>query len=344
MSTIKHITLLSLCCLLLQLDAITQDIHFSQILTTPNYINPALTGFFKGEARGILNHRNQWSAVTIPYITSAASADINIKVKTNRPTFVGYGVQLYSDKAGDSKFGTTQILMNASYMLALNTLSTQFLSFGISGGVGYRSLDYSQLHFDQQFDGYRFDPNIAISETFSRSSLYYPDLAAGVHWSNYYNLNLTFNTGASISHINKPAISLFNDSKTRLYRKLILYHSTQLIAVPNKLTITPMLVWSVQNTHQELLLGGSQKYRVYKNGLFPKPYSIILGVYTRWNDAFIVLTGIEIERLTLQFSYDINYSGLRKASLYRGGPEFSLVYIINNIGSNKQAKIMCPIF
>lgn len=340
--TYKYILLII--CILVQQNSFAQDIHFSQILSTPNYINPALTGFFKGSGRGILNHRNQWSSITVPYVTTAASIDMNVQTHTNKQSFIGYGLQLYQDKAGDSEFGTTQILFNASFIKSLNTLNTQFISAGISAGIGYRQINYNNLYFDQQFDGYEFNANNLTNESFAKSTMYYPDFGFGIHWSNYYTLNINFNTGLSVSHINKPSVTFLQENDTKLYRKFILYHSTQLIVVPNKLTMTPTIVWSQQNRHHEVIIGLSSKYKMYKTNFIPKPYTLIVGVYTRANDALIGLIGFEVERLTFQFSYDVNYSKLYKASLYQGGPELSLIYIVNSFGSQKKSKIICPIF
>ncbi|MEK7227019.1 MAG: type IX secretion system membrane protein PorP/SprF, partial [Bacteroidota bacterium] len=56
--------LLSACFFLSSLQA--QDIHFSQFLSSPMNLNPALAGQFDGDHRFVMNHRNQWSSVTVP--------------------------------------------------------------------------------------------------------------------------------------------------------------------------------------------------------------------------------------------------------------------------------------
>ena len=37
-----------------------QDIHFSQFNMSPGNLNPAFTGFFDGDVRGVANYRSQW--------------------------------------------------------------------------------------------------------------------------------------------------------------------------------------------------------------------------------------------------------------------------------------------
>jgi hypothetical protein len=53
-----------------------QDIHWSQFQSSPLNLNPALSGFFDGDYRFVLNHRNQWKSVTTPYNTFSGSIDM----------------------------------------------------------------------------------------------------------------------------------------------------------------------------------------------------------------------------------------------------------------------------
>ena len=46
-----------------------QDPHYSNWQMSPLNQNPANTGMFEGDARFILNYRNQWQSVKVPYNT-----------------------------------------------------------------------------------------------------------------------------------------------------------------------------------------------------------------------------------------------------------------------------------
>jgi peptidoglycan-associated lipoprotein len=69
-----------------------QDIHFTQFYATPQTLNPALTGVSEGSYRFTGIYRNQWSSVTIPYVTYGASFDIRILQSDGRAGFGGYDI------------------------------------------------------------------------------------------------------------------------------------------------------------------------------------------------------------------------------------------------------------
>src|SRR3954466_6657585 len=77
-----------------------QDIHFSQVLETPLFLNPANTGFFNGYFRAIANYRNQWSAMGNPYQTIGISMDGGLFKSKRRKAFMGLGFTLFNDRAG----------------------------------------------------------------------------------------------------------------------------------------------------------------------------------------------------------------------------------------------------
>ena len=60
--------------LLLGLNGLSQDTHFSQVAYSPLTLNPALAGA-NSVLQGVMNYRNQWNSVTSPYKTFAASID-----------------------------------------------------------------------------------------------------------------------------------------------------------------------------------------------------------------------------------------------------------------------------
>ena len=135
--------------------SMAQDIHFSQFMSSPMNLNPALTGNFDGSYRFIGNGRRQWSSVTIPYQTLGISADANNFLRLKN---VGTGISLYQDRTGDSHFSTLQFNIAASYRIKLNKDSTHFITLGIQSGITSRRIDYSNLTYDNQFNGFVYDP------------------------------------------------------------------------------------------------------------------------------------------------------------------------------------------
>ena len=58
-----------------------QDIHFSQLTMSPLTYNPAMTGRFFGDMRGLANYKNQWQNVGSPYTTYAVAYDMKVNQK-----------------------------------------------------------------------------------------------------------------------------------------------------------------------------------------------------------------------------------------------------------------------
>ena len=80
-----------------------QDIHLSHIHASPTILNPSLAGLFNGDIRSITNYRSQWESFTNGYRTMVTSADMKV-ARMGVYDFLGAGLQVYSDKAGDLDF------------------------------------------------------------------------------------------------------------------------------------------------------------------------------------------------------------------------------------------------
>ena len=55
-------------------------------------------------------------------------------------------------------------------------------------------------------------------------------------------------------------------------------------------------------------------------------YVVHGGMFIRWNDALIPVVKLDYSKFSFAFSYDINISKLKPASMSRGGFELSLSY------------------
>ena len=117
-----------------------QDIHFSQFNAAPLDLNPANNGLFDGDYRFILNHRNQWSSITLPYNTYSGSFDMVLptdqwKIK-NLPTGIwGAGIVFNDDKSGDGQLNLIEAKVSLSYTQKINKDSSMFLTFAIQPGI-----------------------------------------------------------------------------------------------------------------------------------------------------------------------------------------------------------------
>ncbi|MDB5211323.1 MAG: hypothetical protein JWQ30_2150, partial [Sediminibacterium sp.] len=80
-----------------------------------------------------------------------------------------------------------------------------------------------------------------------------------------------------------------------------------------------------QGGASETMLGGA--IQLMANPDVPKPTSLYVGSWLRFNDAIIPYLGLEFDDFRLGITYDYNSSSLKTASQNRGGIEISLIYI-----------------
>ncbi|MFZ4399447.1 MAG: PorP/SprF family type IX secretion system membrane protein [Bacteroidales bacterium] len=318
-----------------------QDLHFSQYLNSPLNLNPAQTGFFQGSHRFILNHRNQWTSVTKPYSTFSGSFDMQLIKRKFKQDFVGIGLVFNSDRAGDADMGTTQAAISLSYTKSLNRRNSHFVSWGIQVGGAQHKFDYTQLYFDNQYNGDFFDPSLFNGENFSKDSYFYIDISSGVHWFLQLQDQLIFNAGISAFHLNQPQLSFFDNNSAKLNSRFVLYANSS-IGIGVNTDIQPSVLIMRQGPYTEVCFGTDFKF---VNNNSPYFYSAInAGIFLRNQDAIILKLGLDQRKWNFGLSYDFNFSDLSPASKYLGGYELSVIYIVNQKHKKKIKEIPCPIF
>lgn len=314
----------------------SQDHHLSQFYTTPTLFNPATAGVSNIDSRFVLNYKNQWRSVVTPYNTFAFAYDSKIYTNKNRKDnkkggLVGYGLNAFQDKAGLSKLTTNQVNLNLSYSLYLNNRNA--ISAGFVAGFFQRSLRINDLKWDAQFNGKTFDAGLPTKETSVDQSLYGLDLGCGlVYKTNQIVHGYDLEIGGSVLHVNKPNVS-FYDNRSGMGFKYV-GHSQLNYRLNNKMRLSPAILFTLQDKHQELLAGANLKYYlndvsedeiVSGNSLFSP--AISGGLFYRHKDAIATVVGFDYnQNLTIGISYDINISRLRSATNLKGGFEVSLMY------------------
>lgn len=323
-----------------------QDIHFSQHFHAHNYVNPSFNGLSPGMSRFSLNTKNQWYAVRSPFTTYLASFDNSWRRKYSGTSYFTTAALLYYDVAGDANFSTLQFSPSFAYTFLTNSKINSLLSFGIQPTIAQRSVDISKLTFDNQFDGYQFNSNAPTNEFVDYQTFVFADVGAGVHYIHFLDKNTYAGGGLFVSHLNKPVVSMKNNDKVRLSRKLVL-HGEARMYFQNTIFL-PSLYFAMQGKHTEWIVGGRailNRVRftaVENNILFRKNF--LLGLYYRGKDALIVYSGLEFQNYNVGVSYDFNVSRLLPASNMRGGVEISAAYIWKKPKKHRNKDIPCPIF
>lgn len=319
-----------------------QDIHFSQFNNSPLTLNPANTGAFTGSVRAILNYKDQWGKVAAPFKTYGFSCDGGLFRNKWQNGYIGVGISIFNDKAGDSKMQQTQANISLSCIRRLNKNNN--LTAGIQGGFAQRSANLTSLSWDSQYDGMAYDPTLPSNET-NAGTFSYQDFSGGLLWSygrgemySTANDHLSFNVGIAMHHINKPHQTFIGQSD-KMYSKII-FHASTVIGLKNtNISVVPGIFTAFQGKSKEILLGSLFKYNLksasHYTG-FVKGSALYFGAHYRWADAWVVQAQLEIHDWLLGVSYDVNTSALKTASRGLGGLEISLRFI-NPFGQGSSA-------
>jgi len=318
-----------------------QDAHYSQYMNSPLNLNPALTAYSQSTYRATLNHKSQWAAVTVPYQNFSASFESKIIKRKKQRDYIGIGVIFNNDQAGDSKFGTSQIGISASFVKALNRNGKNVISLGIQSSYFQRSIDYTQLYFQDSWNGITSNPNSGNTENFSVDKFNFFDISTGFHWFLKAANNLAFNSGISVWHLNKPQQTLMDedaplDIKYQIYTEA--YINTE-----RPFDIIPSVIYTRQGPYQEMLLGLRFKSKFHQSK--KNYFAINYGLYGRMMDALIIYMGLDYKNFVLAATYDFNLSSLSIASNTMGGMELSLKWLIFKTKKTKKiGPSPCPIF
>jgi len=348
MKTIVYIVIFLLCGVA-TLQA--QDLHFSQFNENPSLINPALTGV-SGLLRASVAYKDQWRSVSVPYSTYGASVESRLRsgnwqqaddfrTKTYKRVTgrMAAGLSAYNSTAGDGRMSQTQV--NLSLASFIPTSDRSYVSLGIQAGLAQRRVDYSKLVFPNQYNGTVYDPSMNAHEDFSSQNFVYPDLSAGLLWSHGYdekaiaaNDQLTADIGLAVYHLNRPRFRYFRGGNDQLDMRFV-FHGKMLKGFANSnMALAPSYQVQVQGPAVEVLGGVMYKYYLNEASKYTgyvKRTSIGVGAYYRVQDALIASVLLELKQLAVGFSYDLNLSGLTRASYTRGGAEITLRF--NNVSA-----------
>jgi type IX secretion system PorP/SprF family membrane protein len=331
-----------------------QDVHFSQYTMSPLLLNPALSGLSAGDYRVAGNFRTQWTSISgmNTYTTVAGTADMAIGKVTRYNSFAGVGISFFYDQAGDLKFNSNRVDLNAAYHFMLNKRGTMSLSAGIQGSFNYRRIDPTKATFDSQYDqgSGTVDPN-GTKENFGRNQLMYGDAGFGLFFSTITKSRYNYYLGFSLTHVNQPKISFYpngSDGSTtneRLYMKFSL-HGGALLQIKRKFAIIPHALVLIQGPAQQYQMGMNLKFNL--SDIPNNNTAVYFGAQYRGLfyakggpvDAVIFSTRLDYKGFTIAASYDMNVSKLLQATNTVGGPEISVMY--QGLFRKKPRPSMCP--
>ncbi len=331
-------------CILYSSLAIGQSMHFTQYYNAPMLLNPANTALLPSDDYRLgMNYRNQWAAVPVPYNTFSAFGDFKVggnRENTNHNNWLGIGVALFNDKAGDGNLSLLQFQGSLAYHLQLSEFT--MISLGLSGAMVQRSVNYDNLTFDAQWDGVTFNRQIANGEKVGIIKTSYYTIGAGGNFAWFPNENVYVKLGGSALNINTPNETFYKSTNPVGLRPIgdldVVWRVSQSVIA------NPSVYYTTQNAASELVAGS--QFRVLLSSRNTTPTELILGMYTRLGDAIIGLAGFKLGPVQFEASYDFTTSALTPYNASYGAMEFSLIYQ-QPYGKNKdriQKQFTCPRF
>ena len=299
-----------------------QDIHFSQYLNNPLSYNPSNTGKFDGDWRFIANYRDQWRAISIPFTTYSASFDRQFYYKNRH---LSAGVFVLSDQSGDIALKSNQIYVSGAYHMEYNK---NFFDYGVQLGYVMKRIDYGSISFPDQWDqvsGY-FNPELQTDALIQKDHLGYLDMNVGAAWHKKIRI-FEPEVGVSLSHVNLPRETFFND-KGRLPMRRTIHGALNTEIMPN-LHLKPGFLFLSMRGANDFVLGTEIGYGITGNRF--NINEIQGGVFWRngiidVSDAMVFSLGAQVSNWAFNVSYDFNVSPLNKFTNHRGAFEISFVY------------------
>lgn len=321
------------------LSVFSQDIHFSQFNGSLLNLTPGFTGFFNGDFRVGAIYRSQWQAVPVPYSTFSMNGEARLKPKKLVKDMVGVGLVFNSDKAGDTRYGTTQLYANGSYIFLGKPDSSLLVTLGMNLGWCQVGFDYDRMTFDNQFDGVNYSKATASGENFDWTKYNYADmnLGAGVQYILDYKHHFTL--GLGFHHLTSPVITYQGNSLSKLDFRLTNYLSYS-TPINQKADIIAEALISKQAKNYEIIPHSSLKYYFSRD----ENKAVLAGVCWRAKDAVVFRFGYTHKTLQSGIAYDINTSKFTAATNRRGAFEIFVNYVISRKVSNFVKKRVCPVF
>ncbi len=316
-----------------------QDFTVSQFQEMPLLRNPAIAGLFAGDIRIQSAYRSQWLSVTTPYKTMAVSAETKIPAKYQDDFFTA-SLLVTNDVAGDSRLSRLQILPSINFLKSIND-NNGYIALGFIGGLVQSQFDPTKLTFDDQFQNGSFNPLNPTSQTFSKTSITYFDASVGMSYSDRIGENTKFYVGGAYFHANKPKVSFLDDKVLLKPRSVINAGLSIETSEYDNFYIFGDYISQAGN-RQGLM--GMMYSHIIGEYLEDDNVSLSLGAFYRWGDAVIPAIKLNLYKVSLGISYDMNVSKLSRASQLRGGYEFTASYrSFLNIRNTSLNKVKCPV-
>lgn len=318
-----------------------QGLHFSQYYNAPMLQNPANTGLLQdNDWRAGMNYRNQWVSVPVPYNTFSVFADCGLMRNKWETSWLGVGLGMWRDVAGNGNLALTKVQANLAYHVLMSDNSS--LSAGLGMAYNQRSVDFSKLTYDVQWDEFSFNQNLPNNENNLTQKTNFLDLSVGMNMAFYNNSNVYVSVSAGARNVNQPVESFYGSSNKLGLRPIANIDMTY--KASEKLMINPSIYYTRQKKASELVGGAMFNINVGENRIAGKN-EFLIGAYYRNKDAVIVAAGYKFRQHKFTFSYDHTVSDMSQTNGGLGAFELSLILQgVYRAGNEMANTYGCPRF
>ena len=324
--------------------AIAQDPVFSQYTANPVYNNPGLAGLFEGEVRLSTSYREQWRSVlgSQAFRTFGAAAEVRHGVG-GRDFLVGT-FNAYRDESGAARYtqsGAGVGIGMQKYLSGGRGRNADYLGFGARVGFGQNAIDDSDLWFTSNLDT---NTLIIGREGFQRPipGKAYFDLSAGLNYA-VVRRHFSFTAGIAGHHLNWPNHSLLFQVDRRLKPRISGLLAAEIL-LRDHLRIMPSTLVEVQGTSTRVSAGAGLRYSTGQRGDRGFRFGTYLRVANQATtgaglEAIVVATQVELNRVTVGLSYDINTGAIGRTVDARGAYEVSMSW---TRAKRSRYRVVCP--
>jgi type IX secretion system PorP/SprF family membrane protein len=328
--------------LLLPFFCLAQDMHFSQGTNFSMLINPAFQGMYDGKTKANVSIRNQNIAVPNTafigvYNTIGASIETKIFEELSDQNSWSIGFMALQDYAGTGTLATTQAVVSTSYSLSLDRYGRSFLSVGGQLGIVSRRIFSGDLLFESQVREFEFDPRLPNLEPYlDGGARVTPTLNLGVAYQQSLSEASILLLGFSLYNVTKPDDFFLTNSTSNIYSRMNLSGGV-MFELDESSKLYPSVIYMKQGPFSQINAGISYTKELNED------LSLLGGLRTRIEDAYILAFGLKYQKWTTTMSYDITTSSLNNANKSFGAIELNVNYIIGEKKSGYgKDKMYCP--
>jgi type IX secretion system PorP/SprF family membrane protein len=319
-----------------------QDMHFSQYYNAPMLLNPANTGLLQNsDWRAGVNYRNQGATVPVPYNTFSFFSDFGLLRNQWDNAWLGTGVAVWRDVAGNGNLALTKVQGN----LAAHVMTGERTSFSAGMAAAYcqRSVDFSKLTYDVQWDEFSFNKSVSNQESFATQKTTFVDVNAGMNFSYFNNDNFYVKASVAAAHLNRPTETFYGNSNKIGLRPLL--NLDVVYKANDNIMFSPSVYYTRQKKASELVGGTLLNINASGGGPTLEANEIIFGVFYRNKDAIIGVAGFKWKQNRVMVNYDHTISQLSAGNKGFGAIELSLIVQGNYRKDGESTKAYgCPRF